>query len=77
MNKFKYTKTIEFNNCDGCPFCDFIDDDYSPSHLLCSKTITYIKLFKNSGNEDFRNDEGILDNCPFKKLPHITEHDAQ
>lgn len=62
----RFTSIIEFDNCDNCPFYSFVDDDNSPIHTECGKTGHYIeKWCASSGKTDYRNKEGILDDCPF------------
>jgi hypothetical protein len=65
MSRFQYTKTVEFNNCSECPFNERIDDDFSPTHDECTRTNSYIKTYCQGGDTDYRNKEGVLDNCPF------------
>lgn len=71
--RFTYIKKQHFNNCEDCPFFFFIDDDYSPTHYQCGITKYDIKTFTNDGSEDFRNEDGVLDNCPFLKNQTIEE----
>lgn len=71
--RFTYIKKKHFDNCEDCPFSNFVDDDYSPTHYGCSMTESYIREFTNDGTEDFRNEEGVLDNCPFLKNQVIEE----
>ena len=65
VSKFKYTVTYNFDNCSNCPFKERVDDDYSPIHDECTRTDSYIKTYCRGGDTDYRNKEGILDNCPF------------
>ena len=71
--RFTYIKKLHFNDCGDCLFASFIDDDYSPTHEECDKTESYIVEFTNNGVDDFRNEEGVLDNCPFLKNQTIEE----
>lgn len=71
--KFRYI--VEFDTCDNCPFNEFVDDDYSPTHKECERTNEYIMTWTNTeGEKDFRNPEtGILDDCPFIENNTIIE----
>ena len=64
----------EFDNCSNCPFREYVDDDYSPSHTECTKLNKYIKQwgFKME-TVDYRNEDGVLDDCPFLINNVITE----
>lgn len=71
--KFTYIETTHFNNCEDCPFHSFIDDDYSPTHFECIKLNKYISLYPYSkGTIDYRNNQGVLDKCPFLKTNTIS-----
>lgn len=73
-NKGKFRYIVEFDKCDNCPFNKFVDDDYSPTHTECERTVDYIMEWTNEGETDFRNPEtGVLDNCPFLKNNTIIE----
>jgi hypothetical protein len=61
----RFTSIIEFDNCDNCPFREYVDDDYSPIHTECGKTGHYIEKWGSSNGTDYRNKERVLDDCPF------------
>lgn len=61
----RFTYIMEFNNCSDCPFNEFVDDDRSPFHTECKRTNEYIQSYSMDGDEDYRNSDGVLDECPF------------
>jgi len=74
MRKNKFTYIVEFDKCDNCPFKNFVDDDYSPTHTECSQIDEYIEKWTWCEKTDYRNPEtGVLDNCPFLKNNTIRE----
>lgn len=73
QKKFTFVKIIHFDSCFDCPYNSFHDDDYDCTHDRCDKLNKYIKTYLNSGNEDFRNEDGVLDGCPFLENKIIAE----
>lgn len=70
--RFTYIEITHFNNCNDCPHRCFhgTDDDYD--HDRCKMLDEYIHLYMANGPEDFRNECGVLDDCPFLKNKSIT-----
>lgn len=72
----RFTSIIEFDYCENCPFKVYVDDDYSPIHTECEKTGSYIEKWTNSiGYKNYRNEEMVLDNCPFLSNNVIKEEE--
>lgn len=74
MAKKKFTYSVKFNTCTGCPFCD----DYSSfidrvTKLRCAKLGKLVIMKCSDTDIDNRNAEGILPNCPFIDEPTQTE----
>lgn len=70
--KFTYIKIVRFNNCKDCPHNYFHGTDDDCDHDRCEMLNKYIHCYLNSGDEDFRNECGVLDDCPFLKNKSIT-----
>ena len=72
----RFMSIIEFDNCSNCPFREYVDDDHSPLHTECTKLNKYIEQwgFKTE-TVDYRNEDGVLDDCPFLINNVITEED--
>lgn len=56
---------MEFDNCSDCPFDEFVDDDHSFIHKVCKRTNKYIQSYSMKEDKDYRNSDGVLDECPF------------
>lgn len=61
----RFTYIMEFDNCLDCPFDEFVDDDYPCVHKVCKRTNKRIQSYSMEGDEDYRNKDGVLDECPF------------
>jgi len=72
-NEFTYIEITRFNGCNDCPKRAFYDTDDDYTHDRCEELNRYIKVYKSSGAEDYRNDKGVLNNCPFLKQSTIIE----
>ena len=73
--RFTYTKVVHFNNCDECPHRYFQGTDDDCDHDGCELLNQYIHCYLNSGDKDFRNSDGILDDCPYLKDNSKIEED--
>jgi hypothetical protein len=73
--KFTFVDISHFDTCYGCPFWSFHDDDNDYRHDRYDKLDRYIKIYSNIGDEDFRNNDGVLDGCPFLTNNVIAEED--
>ena len=73
MNKkrFTYTAIVHFDNCEECPHNRFHDADDDCLHLRCELLNKYIHCYLYSGDKDYRNKDGVLDDCPFLKSNSI------
>lgn len=71
--RFSYTKTTYFNYCSTCPHSRFHDDDSDCTHNRCELLNKYIHCYLDDGDKDFKNKDGILDDCPFLKNPNIVK----
>lgn len=65
--RFTYTKIVHFNNCNDCPHNHFYGTDNDCDHDRCEMLNKYIHCYLCSGDKDFRNSDGILDDCPYLK----------
>lgn len=65
--RFTYTKIVHFNNCNDCPHNQFNGIDNDCDHDGCEILNKYIHCYLCSGDKDFRNSDGILDDCPYLK----------
>lgn len=65
--RFTYTEIVHFNNCNDCPHNYFHGTDDDCDHNRCEILNKYIHCYLCSGDEDFRNSDGILDDCPYLK----------
>lgn len=70
--RFTYTEITYFNNCNDCPHRCFHGTDDDCDHDRCEMLDEYIHTYLSSGDEDFRNECGVLDDCPFLKNKSIT-----
>ena len=70
--RFTYTEITNFNNCEDCPFNHFHGTDDDCDHDRCELLNKYIHCYLCSGDKDFRNEDGILDECPFLKNNILT-----
>lgn len=73
--KFTFVNVTHFDSCFGCPFNSFYDGDNDYTHNRCDKLKTYVKIYAMSGDEDFRNEEGVLDGCPFLENNILAEEE--
>ena len=71
--RFTFVKIIHFDNCFDCPYRSFHDDDNDCTHDRCDKLNEYIEMYLNKGAKDFRNEDGVLDGCPFLENKIIAE----
>ena len=70
--RFTYTEITNFNNCKDCPFNQFYGTDDDCDHDRCELLNKYIHCYLCSGDKDFRNEDGILEDCPFLKNNILT-----
>lgn len=73
--RFTYTKIVHFNNCSDCPHNCFHGEDYECNHDECELLNQYIHCYLIDGDKDFRNSDGILDDCPYLKDNSKIEED--
>ena len=72
----RFVLITEFDNCSNCPFCEHVDDDYSPTHTECTKLNKYIQKWGfEMKTVDYRNEDGVLDDCPFLSNNVIKEEE--
>lgn len=69
--RFTYIKIVHFNNCNDCPHNHFYGTDDDCDHDRCEMLDKYIHMYPNSGDKDFRNESGVLDDCPFLRNKSI------
>ena len=70
----KFTYTVKFNTCKGCPFCeDYTNLMERVTKLRCEKLGKLILIKSSDVDADNRNTKGILPNCPFLAEPEQTE----
>jgi len=75
--RFTYTTIVHFTNCYGCPHNCFHGDDDDCDHDRCEMLGRYIHCYLNSGDKDFRNENGVLDDCPFLKNNSIIDEETR
>lgn len=74
MSRFKSIEITNFDNCINCPF-SYEESTDRQDFKMCGQLGRIIIGYGTElcgGNKDYRNKEGVLNDCPFLKSNEIT-----
>lgn len=79
MSRFKSIDITNFDDCIGCPF-SYEESTARQDFKMCDKLGRIIIEYRTElfgEDQDYRNKEGVLNDCPFLKSNEITFTDEE